>query len=161
MRFGIVGAGVIGQLRAQSIKEHPSTDLVAVLDPSAAAAAKAVAGTSARAVSTLDEFLKIEMDAVIVSSPPHLHEESCLGALERGRHVLCEKPLSNTLDASRRILDAAEEAGLALAVGSFFLHTWNDFAVAWTFWPLAGAMLGLAVARAREREAPSLPAQPS
>ena len=34
MRFGIVGAGVIGQLRAQSIKEHPSTELVAVLkDP--------------------------------------------------------------------------------------------------------------------------------
>jgi O-Antigen ligase len=56
---------------------------------------------------------------------------------------------------------AIRAMGLALAVGSFFLHTWNDFAVAWTFWPLAGAMLGLAVARAREREAPSLPAQAS
>jgi hypothetical protein len=56
---------------------------------------------------------------------------------------------------------AIRAMGLALAVGSLFLHTWNDFAVAWTFWPLAGAMLGLAVARAREREASSLPAQPS
>jgi O-Antigen ligase len=56
---------------------------------------------------------------------------------------------------------AIRAMGLALAVGSLFLHTWNEFAVAWTFWPLAGAMLGLAVARAREREAPSLPAQPS
>jgi O-Antigen ligase len=56
---------------------------------------------------------------------------------------------------------AIRAMGLALAVGSLFLHTWNDFAVAWTFWPLAGAVLGLAVARAREREAPSLPAQPS
>jgi predicted dehydrogenase len=117
MRFGIVGAGVIGQLRAQSIKEHPSTELVAVFDPAAGAAAKAVAGSRARAVPTLEDFMKVEMDAIIVSSPPHLHEEACLGALERGRHVLCEKPLTNAPDSARRILEAAEEAGLALGVG--------------------------------------------
>ncbi len=116
MRFGIVGAGVIGQLRAQSIKENPSTELVAVLDPSPAAAATA-AGSAARAVANLEEFLSVDMDAVIVSSPVHRHEEACLGALERGRHVLCEKPLSNTVDSSRRILEAAEDAGVALAVG--------------------------------------------
>ncbi len=39
---------------------------------------------------------------------------------------------------------AIRSAGIGLAIGAFFLHTWNDFAVAWTFWGLAGAALGIA-----------------
>ena len=55
------------------------------------------------------------MDAVIVSSPIHLHEEACLEAFARGRHVLCEKPLSNTAASARRIVDAAIAARKTLA----------------------------------------------
>jgi predicted dehydrogenase len=117
MRIGVVGAGVIGQLRAKSVRENPATELAAVFDPSPEVAERAVAGTRARAVATLADFLDVEMDAVIVSSPPHVHEETCLAALERGRHVLCEKPLSNTVEGCRRIVDAAIAARRALAVG--------------------------------------------
>jgi predicted dehydrogenase len=117
MRIGVVGAGVIGQLRAQSIRENPATRLAAVMDPSKEAAGRAVAGTSAKAVTDLKSFLDVDMDAVFVSSPPHVHEEACLGAYKLGRHVLCEKPLANSVEASRRILDAAIQAKRILAVG--------------------------------------------
>ena len=117
MRIGVVGAGVIGQLRARSIRENPRTSLAAVMDPSAESAQRAVAGSSARALTRLDEFLDTEMDAVIVSSPPHVHEEACLGALARGRHLLVEKPLSNSVEGCRRIVDAAIAARRTLAVG--------------------------------------------
>jgi len=117
MRLGVVGAGVIGQLRAQSIRENPATELVAVFDTSSAAAARGVGGSNARAVGSLQQFMDIDMDAVVVSSPPHVHEEACIQALERGRHLLCEKPLSNTVEGCRRIVDKAIEMNRVLAVG--------------------------------------------
>ena len=117
MRIGVVGAGVIGQLRAQSIREHPQTTLAAVMDVSAEAAAKAAQGTSAPTGTDLEKFLDTDMDAVIVSSPPHVHEEACVGAFERGRHVLCEKPLSNSLEGCQRIVQASFDSDRVLAVG--------------------------------------------
>lgn len=117
MRIGVVGAGVIGRVRIRSIRENPSTELAAVVDISKDAAAAAAAGTSANVFTKLTDFLDSEMDAVIVSTPPHLHEEAAVGALERGRHVLCEKPMSNTVEGGQRIVDAALKADRILAVG--------------------------------------------
>jgi predicted dehydrogenase len=117
MRIGVVGAGVIGQLRARSIKEHPDTELAAVLEPSAQSGAKAAAGTGAPVLTDLERFLDVDMDAVIVSSPVHVHEDACVESLARGRHVLCEKPLSNTVESCQRIVDAAVRADRVLAVG--------------------------------------------
>ena len=88
MRIGVVGAGTIGRVRIRSIRENASTELAAVFDTSAAAASAAAAGTNARVCSDLASFLDVDMDAVVVSTPPHLHEEACVGALARGRHVL-------------------------------------------------------------------------
>ena len=116
MRIGVIGAGVIGKLRIQSIRENPTTELAAVLDP-AAEASRSGAGRSIRALTELDEFLDVDMNAAVVSSPVHVHEAACLGAFDRGLHVLCEKPLSNTVDSCRRIVDAAVLANRVLAVG--------------------------------------------
>jgi O-antigen ligase len=41
-------------------------------------------------------------------------------------------------------ISAVRGAAVGLAVGAFFLHTWNDFGVAWTLWGLAGASIGIA-----------------
>jgi predicted dehydrogenase len=117
MRIGVVGAGVIGQLRARSIREHPNAKLAAVMDVSREAAQRAVADSGGAVLTDLNAFLDTEMDAVVVSSPVHVHEEACLGALARGRHLLCEKPLSNTVESCRRIVDAAIAADRVLAVG--------------------------------------------
>ena len=117
MRIGVVGAGTIGKVRMRSIRDNPATDLVAVFDISRDVANSVVAGTRARAFTDLAAFLDCGMDAVIVSTPPHLHEEACCGALKRGLHVLAEKPLSNTVEGGRRIVDAALSADRVLAVG--------------------------------------------
>src|SRR5262245_20264476 len=122
MRIGVVGAGTIGRLRIQTIKENPSTQLAAVFDVSAEAAKNAASGSGAAHFTDLASFLKAEMDAVIVSTPPHLHEESCVGALQSGCHVLCEKPLSNTVEGGRRIVNAALKAQRVLAVGFNFRY---------------------------------------
>jgi predicted dehydrogenase len=97
------------------VLDNSRTELVAVADVDehrARAAGAAAAHTDFR------EALETHtLDAVIVSSPVHLHEEMCMAAFEKGCHVLCEKPLSNSLESARGILAAAESAGRALAVG--------------------------------------------
>lgn len=117
LRVGVIGAGTIGRVRADSVRGNPATTLVAVCDVVPAAAAAAVAGSSAVAVSDIDAFFRVPMDVVIVSSPIHLHEAQCLEAFNRGLHVLCEKPLSNTIASCERIVEAAQRAGKVLAVG--------------------------------------------
>ncbi len=96
---------------------NSGTRLVAVMDPSAEAARAVAATAGATAATELDAFFATEMDAVVISSPSHTHEAPCLKAFGRGLHVLCEKPLSNTVESCRRIVDAAMAAKRALAVG--------------------------------------------
>jgi predicted dehydrogenase len=117
IRIGVVGAGTIGRLRIATIQGNPQTTLAAVCEVVPEAATSAVAGTSATATSDLETFFSVPMDAVIVSSPIHLHEAACLAAFERGVHVLCEKPLSNTIASCERIIDASVRANRVLAVG--------------------------------------------
>jgi len=59
MRFAVVGAGTIGQLRAQTIRANPGTELAAVLDVAQANAAKAAAGTGARVCQSLEQLLEL------------------------------------------------------------------------------------------------------
>lgn len=116
MRIGVVGgAGKIGKLRVETIQESPDTTLAAVMDLSEEGA-RAVAG-GAPVFTDLDRFLDTDMDAVVVSTPPHLHEAPCLGALARGRHVLVEKPMANSVETCRRILKAAAAANRVVATG--------------------------------------------
>jgi predicted dehydrogenase len=118
MRIGVIGAGVIGQLRAQSVTKNPAATLVAVVDPVSASAERAVAGTGAVALTSTSELLsRDDLDAVIVSSPLPNHEEAVLGAYQRGLHVLCEKPLGSSVESAARMLAAARSADRVLAVG--------------------------------------------
>ena len=52
-----------------------------------------------------------DIDLVDVATPGNTHHEIAIAALEAGKHVLCEKPLANTLEESREMLDAARRAG--------------------------------------------------
>ncbi len=118
MRIGVIGAGEIGLLRAKSVESDRVASLAAVADPDLAAAQRAVSGTSAKAISDYRDLVSDDqIDALIVSTPVHLHEEMCIAAFEGGKHVLCEKPLSNSVESCKRILATAERTGKTLAVG--------------------------------------------
>jgi predicted dehydrogenase len=54
-----------------------------------------------------------DIGLVDVSTPGHTHRELAIAALEAGKHVLCEKPLANTLREAREMLEAARRAGTA------------------------------------------------
>src|SRR5688572_30667106 len=118
MRIAVIGTGVIGRLRAQTVVDNSATELVGVADVNRPSAAEAATRFGVRPFASYQQMIEeLRPEGVIVSSPVTLHEEMCLFALERGCHVLVEKPFSNTLEACRRIMDKATETGLALGVG--------------------------------------------
>jgi len=63
-----------------------------------------------------------EVDAVYISLPNHLHAEWTVKALEAGKHVLCEKPFSITLDAVDQMIAAAGRTGMVLAEAFMYRH---------------------------------------
>lgn len=62
------------------------------------------------------------VEAVYVSLPNSLHVEWTLRALEAGKHVLCEKPLSRDPEAVERVFDRADERGLIVSEGFIWRH---------------------------------------
>lgn len=55
-----------------------------------------------------------EVDMVYIGLPPGLHYEWTMKALERGKHVLVEKPVANNAEDARRMFEYAESKGLVL-----------------------------------------------
>src|SRR6516164_7127865 len=118
MRFGLIGCGCIGDLRAKALCRVSGASLIAVADIDQQRAARVAASAGARVFSQFETLLALgEVDSVIVSTPPPCHEEAVLKALTAGKHVICEKPLSNSLEGCRRMLEAAKRAGKFLATG--------------------------------------------
>ncbi|GAB3563205.1 Gfo/Idh/MocA family oxidoreductase [Spirosoma luteolum] len=68
-------------------------------------------------------------DAVCISTYPDTHEAYALMALEQGCHVFIEKPLADTVEGSRRVMEAAQKAGKKLVVGYILRHhpSWEKF----------------------------------
>lgn len=63
-----------------------------------------------------------DIDVITLATPPHLHDEMVTDALESGKHVYCEKPLSTTFSSSKNLVRLAVEKGLALTVGFNMRH---------------------------------------
>jgi len=55
-----------------------------------------------------------EVDAVAINTPPRFHEDMVAEALEAGKHVLCEKPLSRSVEGCERIMEVRGERGLVV-----------------------------------------------
>ncbi len=65
----------------------------------------------------LDEMDK-ELDAIVVAAPDHIHAPASIRAMQAGKHVYCEKPLTNTVNESRRMRAVARESKVATQMGN-------------------------------------------
>lgn len=110
IRFGLIGLGVMGQEHARVIKANPLLDLAAATDAQAAGR-KVAADLGVKWFDTADEMIRSgSVDAVVIATPHWQHADLAVSALKGGLHVLCEKPLSVTVEQSDRVLQAAAES---------------------------------------------------
>jgi len=117
LRVGVVGAGLIAGCHVRAYAATASIDVVAIADPRDSKAERLAASVGATACVDLDDVLALGVDVVSVCTPPASHAELTVRALEAGRHVLCEKPLSVKLGDARQIVQAAEASDRLTMIG--------------------------------------------
>jgi predicted dehydrogenase len=113
IRIGVVGVGAIAQIaHIPVLSKIRGAQLVALCDNDRPKARSLADRFGVPDVFTdIEDLLEFdELDAVVISTPNHLHEPHALSALQAGVHVLCERPLAMTSRGIERILAAAQRA---------------------------------------------------
>ncbi len=115
IRAALVGYGWWGQHIARRLALTPALTLTGIVAPELAGQEQkdGLAVYSDYAAALADA----SADAVILTSPNHLHEEQAVAAAAAGKHVFCEKPLALTGAAAARIVAATKAAGVVLGIG--------------------------------------------
>lgn len=119
LRFGVVGVGHIGRRHLQVLDQEPEAELAAYCDTNAAHLDRyREQYPDARAYSSLTEMLAAEpaLDIVCICTPHGLHAEQAIEVAQAGKHILVEKPMALTIGDSKRMIAAAQEAGVRLFV---------------------------------------------
>jgi len=119
MRWGILGAGEIAARgMAPALNRAADTQLTAVYNRSMEKAqAFAAKFRAQRAYDSLERFLADPgIDAVYIATPNSLHAEHAVAAARAGKHILCEKPMANSVADGKRMMEAAEKHNVKLAV---------------------------------------------
>ena len=122
---GVVGYGYWGPNLVRNFAHNPSARIVAVsdLDPVKLEASRRLYPAVATTSRYLDLLEDTTIDAIAIATPVRTHYELALAALRAGKHVLVEKPLAQSADLVRRLIDEADRRGLTLMVDHTFLYT--------------------------------------
>jgi len=116
IRTAVVGTGYFGRFHANHYIKNPDANLVAVVDVDEARAHKMAEEFGAEAVTDYRQILD-KVDAVSIAVPTPLHFEVAKDLIAAGRHVLIEKPITDTVESAKIITAMAEERGTILQVG--------------------------------------------
>jgi predicted dehydrogenase len=121
LKVGIIGTGWIAEYHAAQLKDMPDVDLVAGADlvpGKAEAFFKKLGIEGVRLYPSHKEMLDAEeLDAVSVCTYNATHAECTIYALEKGVHVLLEKPMCVTLEEAQAIVEAEKKSGKIVSVG--------------------------------------------
>jgi predicted dehydrogenase len=116
LKLGIFGVGHLGKFHLNNWKQIPDVEIVGFFDPN---------NDHAKAVETEygikrymdEEALMKASDMIDVVTPTHLHFPVCEMAIKMGKHVFVEKPMANTIEEGKAIVEMVKESGVKLQVG--------------------------------------------
>jgi predicted dehydrogenase/nucleoside-diphosphate-sugar epimerase len=118
----MVGAGNICEFHVAAVKKlAPDVELVGVTDLDAARARANAEKWGTTAYESLDALVAAGANVIHVLTPPAAHGRVAIAALERGCHVLIEKPITEDPEEARRIGELAQRAGLTVSVSHSLL----------------------------------------
>jgi predicted dehydrogenase len=118
LHIGIIGLGAIGQRLIKQFTEHSQVKVTAVCDQ-----LESLATETANRIGEVQAFTDYkyliespQVDLVYVAVPPKYHHQIVMDVLKVKKHVLCEKPLANSLEEAKEMAAAAERAGVIHAM---------------------------------------------
>ena len=116
IRLGVVGAGSLGYHHARIARDLPGLVFRGIFEANAERAGTVSRDLGIRAYPTLDALLD-DVDAVSIVTPTPAHHAVAMRALERGKHLLIEKPITVTLEEADELLALAERQGVLVQIG--------------------------------------------
>jgi predicted dehydrogenase len=126
IKCGVLGAGWWATFaHIPALLSHPRAELVVIQKTDREQSRKVAADFGIpHFCTTTEELLSTEgLQAVVVSSSPHLHYEQAAAALRMGMHVLIEKPMTLTTEQARHLLDLAEQRNLQFLISCPWHYT--------------------------------------
>lgn len=124
LNAAVIGCGSWGRNHARVYRELPNIDLVAVADTAPATVHEIAEKYRAKPYTDPDELLEDpEVQLVSICTPTVTHADIALAAIKRGKHVLVEKPMTDTVGEAEALIRAARRQGVHLTVG--FVERFN------------------------------------
>lgn len=126
LRVAMIGYGFMGAAHSQAWRTAPrvfdlpkAIEMTVIVGRNADAVAASADkwGWRESATDWREVIARDDIDIVDIVTPGHSHDEIAIAALEAGKHVLCEKPLANTVDDAERMVHAAEASSAIAMLG--------------------------------------------
>ncbi len=118
LKAAVIGVGSMGRNHARVYRELDGVDLVGVADQNASTATKVGSTYTAPHFTDYKQMVEeCKPDLVTLAVPTVLHYEVACDLIERGIHVLVEKPITSTLEEGEKLVELAKQRGITLAVG--------------------------------------------
>ena len=113
--IGVIGMGGFGLFAVQQFLQVPHTKLVAIAGSKREEAIAVAKRFGAEQLGSLEELVSHpDVDLVYIATPPFLHYEQSMLALNAGKHVICEKPLAMNPEQGDEMLALARQKGLLM-----------------------------------------------
>jgi len=124
IKIGLIGFGYWGPNLARNFSLNPDMELAAICDLSAERLERARhMYPSVRMCSILDDFFRADIDAVAIATPVAVHFDLARRALETGRHVWLEKPMTEAVAQGEELIELAQKSNKVLLVDHTFVYT--------------------------------------
>lgn len=122
--IGVIGTGFWGENQVRVLRQNQASNLLAICDTNQRRASDIGSKYSVPYYTDLGKFLKIPMlEAVTICTPTQTHFRVGMKALEAGKNVLIEKPMTGEEQTAERLVGTARKSGLKLLVG--FIERFN------------------------------------
>ncbi len=121
LRIGVIGCGGMAMHHMTSlmrIKETANFDIVNVCDIYDKRCGEAAKVTGGKAIKDYRRLLdNKDIDYVLIATPEHWHFQMTMDAADAGKHIYCEKPMTQTPEQSKRVVARIKQKGLKMQVG--------------------------------------------